>query len=166
MQHFLSLVPSLPHPGGGGAEDAGVAPLAKRQKLAASTGESPAQAPAVPVAAPQAGPQSAVHICNAMHNKPPDLRERCKDMFRRIAARLRPVPPGCESYDARVKAREALLTKLRKAAGKISGDRYELWLKVVRVQGASCIFVPSLPVCNPLHRRTTTAQKSSDPPRM
>ena len=35
------------------------------------------QASDVPVAAPQAGPQSAVHICNAMDNKPPDLRERC-----------------------------------------------------------------------------------------
>jgi hypothetical protein len=111
-------------------------------------------------------PQSAVHVCNAMDNQPHDLRVRCEDLFRRIAARLRPVPLGCESRDALVRKRKTLLTKLKKGAGTISGDRYELWFTVVRVQGASCSFVPSLPVCNPLRHRTTNAQKSTDPPSM
>jgi hypothetical protein len=140
--------------GGGGAQDAGVAPPAKRQKPAASNGASPAEAtavPAVPAAAPQAAmhavPQAAVHICNAMDGLPEDDRERCADLFRRLAARVGPVPLGCESYNALVRQRNKVLAKLKKGAGTISGDRYELWCIVVRVQGAAWIFVRSLPVC-------------------
>jgi hypothetical protein len=73
-----------------------------------------------------------------MDNQPPELRVRCEDLFRRIAARLRQIPLGCESRDALVKERKTLLTKLKKGAGAITGDRYKLWFIVVRVQRASC----------------------------
>ena len=140
--------------GGAGPQDAGGAPPAKRHKPAASNGASPAEAtavPAVPAAAPQAAmhavPQAAVHICNAMDGLLDADRTRCADLLRRIAARLRPVPRDCESFQVLVRQRSKLLAKLKKGAGTISGDRYELWCIVVRVKGASWIFVRSLPVC-------------------
>ena len=161
--------------GAGGALtdlDACVAPPSKRQKSAASNGASPAEATAVlavPAAAPQAAvhavPQAAVYICNAMDSLSKADSARCADLFIRVARRLRPVSGSDAASETK---REKLLRKLKRGAGTISGDRYELWLTAVRVQGVKSVLqrrsLTALRVY-PLHHRTTTAQQSSGPTR-
>ena len=119
--------------------DACVAPPSKRQKPEDANAADHANGGATPMDSDDArhaagAPRSAVYIRNAMDSLTGADSARCAELYTRMAARLRPVS-GSDA--ALKKKRKNLLVKLKRGAGSIAGDRYELWLTVVRVQRLS-----------------------------